>query len=290
MPSPAEKPGYRILVIDALPAWSRDAFRKQLGHDGIGVVIAERVAATCGASLAFNVIHGVSETPDARMLEGYDGIIWSGSPLSVTDESPDVEQLTDWMRLSCATGRPVFAICFGLQLAAAMAGGRVERNPRGRETVIARKISVTAAGKTHPMMQRRFRTFDAISEHVDIVRELPPGTTVLASNAMTHVQAASFRADRSDVWGVQYHPEMDPSFFDPILKHQRDQLISEGFFNSKADHAEFLGHIRRIAEEPDAKDVAWQLGLDDDVLDMATRMSELSCWMDRKVLTGKKAA
>ncbi len=290
MPPPTAQTSHKILVIDALPAWSRDEFKKQLGHDGIGVVIAERIAATSGAALAFEVIHGVSEAPEASVFEGCDGIIWSGSPLSVADGGSDVEQLTEWMRLSCATGRPVFAICFGLQLAAKVAGGKVGRNPRGRETVVARKINVTPAGESHPMMQRRCGTFDAISEHVDIVRRLPPESTILASNSLSDVQAASFVAGRSEVWGVQYHPEMDLSFFDPILRHQRDELISEGFFNSAADHAEFLNHIRRIVEEPDAKDIAWQLGLDEDVLDPAVRMSELSCWVDQKVVSRDKAA
>ena len=290
MPSTTTETSRKILVIDALPAWSRDEFRKQLGHDGIGVVIADRVAKTSGTSLGFDIIHGVSEMPDPKALEGYDGIIWSGSPLSVADGGSDVEQLTDWMRFCCATGRPIFAICFGLQLAASVAGGTVGRNPRGRETVVARKINVTPAGESHPMMQRRCGTFDAISEHVDVVRRLPPESTILASNALSDVQAASFIADKSEVWGVQYHPEMDLSFFDPILRHQRDELISEGFFNNVADHAEFLNHIRRIVEEPDAKDVAWQLGLDEDVLDPAIRMSELSCWLDQKVLCRDKAA
>ena len=280
----------RILVIDSLPARARDAFRNELGHDGIGPVIADLLASHSCTPLAIDVLHGVSDRPDAAIFDDYDGVVWSGSPLSVNDGGSDVEQLTEWMRLTCASGLPVFAICFGLQLATVIAGGKVGRNPRGRETVVARKINISSAGESHPMMDRRFGTFDAISEHVDVVRRLPPGAVVLASNAMTDVQAAVFKADRSEVWGVQYHPEMDLSFFGPILREQRSELIREGLFNSKADHAEYLKNIRRIAAEPDAKDVAWQLGLDDDVLDAAIRMSELSSWVELQVVAGTRAA
>ncbi len=281
MPARAKHPGHRILIVDALPAWSRDQFRKHLGHDGIGAAIASSLRDIACTRLEFDIIHGVSESPERSGLDEYDGVIWSGSPLGVNDGSSDVDQLSEWMRLTCATGLPVFAICFGLQLAAKVAGGSVVRNPRGRETIIARKIQITSAGESHPMFQRRFNTFDAISEHVDVVRDLPPGGIVLASNALSDIQAAVFQVDQSEVWGVQYHPEMDLSFFDPILQHQRDDLISEGFFNGKTDHAEFLRHVRRIAAEPDAKDVAWQLGLDDDVLDPTVRMSELLSWVDQ---------
>ena len=290
MSSSVAQLNHRILVVDSLPAFARDSFRNELGHDGIGPVIADLLIAHASAPLAVDVLHGVSDNPDPAAFSGYDGIVWGGSPLSVNDGSSDVDQLTEWMRLTCATGLPVFAICFGLQLATVVGGGKVSRNPRGRETVVARKINISSAGESHPMMERRFGTFDAISEHVDVVRKLPPGAVVLASNAMTDVQAAVFTVDQSEVWGVQYHPEMDLSFFGPILKAQRSELISEGLFNSKADHAEYLNHIRRIAAEPDAKDVAWQLGFDDDVLDVSVRMSELCSWIDQQVLTRKKAA
>ena len=290
MPANVANISNRILVIDALPAWSRDAFRQHLGHDGIGVVITNLLQSTASASLTIDVVHGTCETPEPAKFDNYDGVIWSGSPLGVNDGTSDVEQLTRWMELTCDTGLPVFAICFGLQLAAKIAGGTVARNPRGRETVVARKIEVTSAGESHPMMERRFGAFDAISEHVDIVRKLPPGAVCLASNAISDVQAAAFTVNQSEVWGVQYHPEMDLSFFLPILKHQRDDLIAEGFFKDQSDHARFLKHIERITQEPDAKDIAWQLGFSDDVLNPTIRMSELLSWVDQQVMQRYAAA
>ena len=40
------------------------------------------------------------------------------------------------------------------------------------------------------------------------MESLPPGATLLATNAVTAVQAAEIRSGRGTFWGVQYHPEI----------------------------------------------------------------------------------
>src|SRR5690349_19432025 len=58
------------------------------------------------------------------------GVIVTGSPLSVIDEAPWMLELGQaLLRLDV----PVLGVCFGHQLLARVAGGRVVLNPRGRE-------------------------------------------------------------------------------------------------------------------------------------------------------------
>jgi len=57
------------------------------------------------------------------------------------------------------------------------------------------------------MFVGKLDVFNAPTVHLDEVDRLPPGTTVLASNAMSSVQAVEIRTNGSVAWAVQYHPE-----------------------------------------------------------------------------------
>ena len=102
---------------------------------------------------------------------------------------------------------PLFGSCWGLQVITVAAGGMVRRNPKGREIGIGRRIALTPAGRGHPMYAGKATVFDAVTVHLDEVETLAPGTTVLAANALSDVQAAEIRVDGAVAWGVQYHPE-----------------------------------------------------------------------------------
>ena len=60
-------------------------------------------------------------TPEAIVAEGYQGIIFTGGPNSVYDEkSPHYDPRI------LELGIPILGICYGAQLMAYMAGGRVD--------------------------------------------------------------------------------------------------------------------------------------------------------------------
>lgn len=46
--------------------------------------------------------------------------------------------------------------------------------PRGRDLPIARAITVTEAGRAHPLLASRPAVFDALSSHLDEIETLPP--------------------------------------------------------------------------------------------------------------------
>lgn len=273
----------KILIIDAYPSDMKSAYQGNVHDSAFGKGIATLVSGLTTGNAVCDVLHGVDSAPDASHLRSCDAIIWSGSPLSVLDDSDDVRHLTEWMALCLAEEKPVFGICFGLQLAAKVAGGRVERNPKGDELVVARKIGITTVGEKHPMMDRRGETFDALTYHSDQIARLPANGLCLASNDMTDIQAAVFEVGGTEVWGVQYHPEMNVRIMAKILTHHREGLTAAGFFNDDSDYASYLQVINRLAAEPDARDAAWRLGMDEDILDPALRLAEIKCWLDQKV-------
>src|SRR5262245_13972023 len=113
----------------------------------------------------------------------------------------------DFARAAFAAGVPVWDSCWGLQLAVVALGGSVRRNPRGRELPIAGAITITQAGRAHPLLASRPAIFVALCSHLDDIETLPPGSQVLAANEVSAIQAiAAQTPERGSFHGTQYHP------------------------------------------------------------------------------------
>src|SRR5580765_2567898 len=146
--------------------------------------------------------------PFGTTLTDFDGVMFPGSPLHIYDPTPIVTRQIDFGRAAFAAGVPVWGSCWGLQLAVVALGGSVRRNPRGRELPIARAITVTDAGRTHPLLASRPAVFDALCSHLDEIEKLPPSSQVLAANELSSIQAIEVQTPwRGSFHGTQYHPE-----------------------------------------------------------------------------------
>ena len=222
--------------------------------------------------------------PDGAGLEGYDGIAITGSALNVYDGGPTIEPQIALTRAALASRTPLFGSCWGLQLITVAAGGSVAKNPKGREIGFARRIAVTEAGRGHPMYAGKPPVFDAITVHLDEVETLAPGTTVLASNAASAVQAAEIRVDGAVAWGVQYHPEFSPADMAAIMRRYGRTLVEEGFFADEAGLAAFADDLDALDRDPADKALAWRHGVDAAVLDKRVRTAEIASWLRAQVL------
>src|SRR5689334_24896481 len=125
--------------------------------------------------------------PDGEAIEGYDGIAITGSRLHIYNGGAEVMRQVDLVRAALSTGTPVFGSCWGLQVITAAAGGSVRKNPQGREIGFGRGIRLTEAGRKHPMYVGKLDVFNAPTVHLDEVEAVAPGTTVLATNAVSDV-------------------------------------------------------------------------------------------------------
>ena len=178
---------------------------------------------------------------------------------------------------------PFFGSCWGLQVAATAAGGRVHRNPRGREMGFARKIVPNVAGRAHPLLAGRPAAFDAPCSHLDEVAELPPDATLLASNAVSRVQAAEFRYEGGTFWGIQYHPEYSLADMAYLVDRRVSSLVEEGFFADEAGKNAYVADLRALHREPAPSDVAFRHGLGPDVTDPAQRLTEIRNFIEARV-------
>jgi len=212
-------------------------------------------------------------------LDAYHGIAITGSSLNIyRREAASLRQI-DFVREVFARAIPMFGILLGLQLAMVAAGGEVAPNPRGREVAFARKIILTEAGRGHPMHRWRAPAFDAPAIHSDVVTLLPQGATITAWNAMCEVQAAEIRFGSGVFWGVQYHPEFRLHDVAAIIRRYGEKLVVEGFFKDLAELEQYAADLATLEADPKRRDIAWRLGLGEDILDDRIRLSELSNWI-----------
>ena len=222
--------------------------------------------------------------PNGEALEGYDGIAITGSALHVYHGGPEVIRQVELVRAALGTGTPVFGSCWGLQVIAAATGGSVRRNPKGREIGFGRGIRLTEAGRKHPMYVGKHDVFNAPTVHLDEVETLPPGTTVLATNAMSEVQSVEIRTNGSVAWGVQYHPEYPLRELAAIVRRIGTRLIGEGFFADESGVHGFARDLDTLDSDPECKRLSWLHGISQNVLEKKLRTSEVANWLEYQVL------
>jgi len=212
------------------------------------------------------------------------GIAWTGCSLTIYDDDPRVGPQIELARAAYESKVPSFGSCWAAQMAVVAAGGIVRANPRGREMGLARKIVLTPEGRGHPLYVGKASVFDAFISHVDEITHLPPGGVLLASNAFTHVQAVSVVHKGGTFWGLQYHPEYDLHELARLTWCRIDKLVSLGFFADRAAGESYVNLLETLHQDPSRKDIAWLLGIDDDVMNDDVRLVEVRNWIDRLVL------
>jgi len=222
--------------------------------------------------------------PEGQSLEGYDGITITGSSLHVYHGGPEVMRQIDLVRAALTTGTPIFGSCWGLQVITAAAGGSVRKNPKGREIGFGRGIRLTDAGRRHPMYVGKLDVFNAPTVHLDEVEAVAPGTTVLASNAVSDVQSVEIKTNGSVAWAVQYHPEYPLRELAAIVRRIGKRLIDEGFFDDEVDIQAFAVDLDTLDRDPQCKRLSWRHGVSKNVLDKKLRVSEVANWVEYQVL------
>ena len=220
-------------------------------------------------------------------LEGYDGVAITGSALNVYDGGPAIAPQIELAREVLKARTPLFGSCWGLQVITVAAGGTVRANPKGREIGIARRIALTPAGRGHAMYDGKASVFDAVTVHLDEVETLASGTTVLATNAQSDVQAAEIRIDGATAWAVQYHPEFSLADMAAIMRRYGRRLLNEGFFADEAARDAYVADLDALDREPGNKPLAWRHGVDQTVLDRSVRTAEIANWITHLVLPAR---
>ncbi len=223
----------------------------------------------------------VADFPDADKLGEYTAIIWTGSDLDIkeTHIPTNAGQITVAEK-AYEIGIPSWGSCWGIQMAAVAAGGTVIKNSKGREMGIGRKISKTEEGKNHPMLKGKADIYYGFESHYDIVDKLPEGAVVLSRNPFSGVQSMVVNHKKGTFWATQYHPEYNLHEIARLTIAREKLLTEQGFFKDHEAMQSYVDKMEELYQEPDRKDLAWQLGIDEDIIDDDIRQLEFKNWID----------
>jgi GMP synthase (glutamine-hydrolysing) len=222
--------------------------------------------------------------PDPAGLESYDGVVITGSALNLWKAEPEAMRQVELARAVYRSGTPFFGSCWGLQVAAVAAGGSVRANPRGREVGIARDLTLTGEGRGHALYEGKAPIFSSPCVHGDEVGALPEGAIVLATNAVSDVQALDISHDGGRFWGIQYHPEFSLGELAVIMRRYKPTLLAEGFFLDDAAADRWVDDLETLAADPNRSDLGWRYGIGPDILDDSRRLKEIRNFIEKRVL------
>ncbi len=231
---------------------------------------------------SINVADG-ERLPQGMSLADFDGVTLTGSPLNIYSDVPAVRGQIEYAREVFKSGIPVFGSCWGIQLMTAALGGKVRLNPNGREFGVARNITLNEAGRDHAMYRGKPDAFDALCSHEDEVEALPACGRLLASNAMSRVQAAEMVDGDNCFWGVQYHPEFQFSLLAALFTSRVTKQMTEGLMRDEADANAMAADFRALGDDKSRKDLAWRYGITRDILDNGVKTAEFRNWLEFKV-------
>ena len=198
-------------------------------------------------------------------LKKFDGLIWGGSSLNIYNDCIEIRRQISFMKECFKNIKKILSICWGMQVAVTAAGGEVKKATNGAHIGIANDIEINEKGLKHPLYKSKNKKFNSPAFNFDEVVKLPDGAVHLASNKINKIQSIHFKKGISDVWGLQYHPEITYHKMITLIKFRKEKLINNRkCFNNET---EIQNHINFIEEEikRSAKD---------------SRMLELKNWLN----------
>jgi len=183
-------------------------------------------------------------------LRDWSGIWVGGGPFNYTD--PDEKKSAVQRRVEADLSRlldgvtgadfPFLGACYGVGALGTHVGAVVDR--RYHEDVGTVRVTLSAAGRSDPLLRDLPAEFDAFTGHKEAVSELPGHAVLLASSASCPVQA--FRVG-AHVYATQFHPELDAAG----LCTRIDVYKHAGYFEpEKADELKALAWSSDISHAP----------------------------------------
>ena len=279
----------KFCIVNGYPKRSRDvldATNVTQAHD-LYLMFLQKMLPNSSFDLLF-IADPETSMPTDDEIKAYDGIIWTGSNLTIYHQDEEVTRQIAYSQSVFEAGVPQFGSCWATQMAAIAAGGECRANPKGREWSIARDITVTEEGKKHPMYIGKQHHFNAFIMHLDEVCGVPEGATVLATNPHTGVQAIAVKHLNGEFWSTQYHPEFTLFEMAMLVGARKAPIVKEGFFNNEEEMVPLINDMIALSKDPNNAELRQKLNVGDAILDDDIRQKEVHNWVEYLVLPTRR--
>ena len=266
-----------ILIVDGNEKEASERYTK-MGMDTQYEVYQKVLENLSKKDLNITVIHpSVKDDylPIGTSLDDFHGVAWTGSLLNIYDMTPSIINQIELAKSLFTKKNKIFGSCWGLHVLVTAAGGKIRKNPKGLEAVVAKEITINKKGENHPMYKGKNKIFNAFCWHFDDTENLPSDASILASNKKSEVQSIDFKVNNSSVWAVQYHPEFDPLWIAGLMKQRKEILLKEKAFTEKKmfnDELEYFSNYK-IIHNAKYKEIY------KDLINIKSHTLELSNWI-----------
>ncbi len=160
------------------------------------------------------------------------GIILSGGPTSVyADYAPTISKKI------FSVGVPILGICYGWQLTAHLLSGTVESGKKEYGPTVARVVQ-----HSELLDSITDQTFSVWMSHGDEVTKIPDGFEIMLSSP--DVRAAGVQNTDKQIFGVQFHPELDHTEHGTQLLQNFAVLCGETIQPKVLDYTEIVAKIK----------------------------------------------
>ena len=186
-------------------------------------------------------------------LNKYDGLIWGGSSLNIYNDTPEIRRQISFMKECFKNINKILAICWGMQVAVTAAGGEVKKGVNGSHIGIANEVQLTDSGINNSFYKDKSKKFNTPAFNFDEVVTVPQNSVHLAFNKINNIQGLNFKSGVSEIWGLQYHPEITYEKMIDIIKFRKKALIEnrKRFQNEDEinNHIDFIKNEIKISEK-----------------------------------------
>ncbi len=175
-------------------------------------------------------------------LHEIDIVVSMGGPMGVYEEDifPWISKEKAFLRTAIDAGKHVLGICMGAQMIASALGAEVKPHPV--KEIGFFPVTLTAEGKTHPLLTGFPETLDVLHWHGDRFA-IPLGAAHIAESAACPTQGFIYK---NKVLAFQCHPEMTAQGLEALIEHDRTSLdIPEAYIQDAAT-------LRRLAPKLEA--------------------------------------
>ena len=183
----------------------------------------------------------VFKTPEfnSEIMQGYDAL-WVGGASDANVLKPQkysfIASAKQLLLFCCEQDIPVFASCFGFQLAVLALGGEIIDSSDEFEMGCI-PIRLSLAAKNDPLLHDTPNNFLAVSVHKQKAIELPDACELLAfTEQCLHI----IKVENKRFWAFQFHPEVDREILIERLTIYKEQYT---------DSTEHLDSILADAKE-----------------------------------------
>ena len=206
-----------------------------------------------------SVVHGENSTfKDMALMEVTRGCIWAcrfctAGFIYRPPRLPDLNKTYDSMNET-----------LGNQGKTAQTIGLVGPSVTDHPQLPALAKRITNEGKKHKLYSYKPHKFTTPAFNYDEVETPPNNAILLASNKINKFEALHFTVGNSEIWGLQYHPEIPYDYMIKLIKHRSQGLIDKNIFKNQNEINQHIDSIEHAKAE-----------LKDEV-----RMQELKNWLD----------